>query len=323
MTTLGSNKIPVLVIGYNRPDFLSRTLEAIWKSKPSNIYIVIDGPKLDNAIDKKQVYKCQKIAEEFISKYKLNGKTHFRKENVGSAVNVLTGIMWFFNHEEFGAIIEDDCIIDSTFLDYLSDHRSFLNQHKIKIISGFRPNLDLKPNECLTLTHSPLTWGWATDYSSWNNLWANVLLLNKQKKIFKRGIKLHIFNFWKIGFRRSMEGKNDSWDILLAFSMLINDYLTLVPSKNLISNIGTDDRSTNTFNKDGLINIKTFAYTRLKPNLDPALKFISYNDKKIFNKLNSIKYYHLISPYVKNFINYFGGSDHYTDLLTRINRNKI
>ena len=323
MLTKELDRIPVLVIGYNRADFLSRTLEAIWLARPSNLYIVIDGPKAGSSMDEDRVISCQKVVKDFFSTHKLNGKTYFRKENVGSAVNVLTGIMWFFNHEKFGAIIEDDCIIESTFLDYLSDHKFLLNQHGIKIISGFRPNLELEPNESLALTHSPLTWGWATDSNSWLALWSDVLLLDKQKKIINRSIKHHIFNFWKIGFRRSMEGKNDAWDILFAFSMLFNDDLTLVPSKNLVSNIGTDNRSTNTLKKDELINLKTFPYSGLKPNLDIALEYIHSNDKKIFYRLNSIKYYHAISPYVKNFINYFGRTRNNTNLLARIDANRI
>ena len=317
------NKIPVLVIGYNRADFLARTLEAIWLAKPSNLYIVIDGPKAGNSVDESRVFGCQKVVNDFFSTHKLNGKTHFRKENVGSAVNVLTGIMWFFNHEKFGAIIEDDCIIEGTFLDYLNDHKFLLNQQRIKIISGFRPNLELKPNDSLALTRSPLTWGWATDLNSWNILWSDILELNKQKKVINRGIKHYIFNYWKIGFRRSMKGENDAWDILLAFNMLLNDYLTLIQPKNLISNIGTDNRSTNTFKKDHLINIKTFPYSGSKLSLENALEYIDSNDEKIFHKLNSIKYYHLISPYVKNFINRFRTARTNNDLLVRIDVNRI
>ena len=323
MLTKELDRIPVLVIGYNRADFLSRTLEAIWLARPSNLYIVIDGPKAGSSMDEDRVISCHKVVKDFFSTHKLNGKTYFRKENVGSAVNVLTGIMWFFSHEKFGAIIEDDCIIESTFLDYLSDHKFLLNQNGIKIISGFRPNLKIEPYDSLALTHSPLTWGWATDLNSWNILWNDVLSLDKQKKIINRNIKHHIFNFWKIGFRRSMKGKNDAWDILFAFIMLLNDYLTLVPSKNLISNIGTDNRSTNTIKKDELINIKTFPYSRLKINLESALEYIDSNDKKIFLKLNSIKYYHAISPYVKNFINYFYRTRKNIDLLARIDANRI
>lgn len=323
MLTKELGRIPVLVIGYNRADFLSRTLEAIWLARPSNLYIVIDGPKAGSSVDKGSVASCQKVVNEFFSTHKLNGKTHFRKENVGSAVNVLTGIMWFFNHEKFGAIIEDDCIIESTFFDYLSDHKYLLNQHKIKIISGFRPNLELKPNDSLALTRSPLTWGWATDLSSWNILWSDVLALNKQKKLINRSIKHYIFNYWKIGFRRSMKGENDAWDILLAFNMLLKDYLTLVPAKNLISNIGTDNRSTNTFKKDHIINIKTFPYSESKLSLDSALEYINSNDEKIFHNLNSIKYYHSISPYIKNFINCFRKARKNSDLLARIDVNRI
>ena len=198
-----------------------------------------------------------------------------------------------------------------------------MNQQRIKIISGFRPNLELKPNDSLALTRSPLTWGWATDLNSWNILWSDILELNKQKKVINRGIKHYIFNYWKIGFRRSMKGENDAWDILLAFNMLLNDYLTLIPPKNLISNIGTDNRSTNTFKKDHLINIKTFPYSGSKLSLENALEYIDSNDEKIFHKLNSIKYYHLISPYVKNFINRFRTARTNNDLLVRIDVNRI
>ena len=41
-------KNPVLIIAFNRPDFLNKLLLTLKKVKPKKIYISIDGPRLDN-----------------------------------------------------------------------------------------------------------------------------------------------------------------------------------------------------------------------------------------------------------------------------------
>ena len=321
--TIGFSRTPVLVIGYNRPDFLEKTLESVAAARPSKVYVVIDGPKSDSAEDKIKVIDCQVIAKKFEKDFEILTKFYFRENNTGSAVNILSALHWFFSQEEFGAIIEDDCIIEDTFIDYLIDYRSLLGRNRIRIISGFRPPLNIKPDNSISFTHSPLTWGWATDRNSWNSMWNEITFLHHKKKIKNPGLKHNVFNYWKVGFQRSILRRSDAWDILLAFNMLIHDCLTVIPQKNLVRNIGTDKRSSNTFGKDRLINIPTFPYKENSRDIEIDPPTITLNDKIIFNELNSIKRIHSISPFIKDLFYFFKRDKGSSDLFVYLKKNSI
>jgi hypothetical protein len=316
-------RTPVLVIGYNRWDFLSKTLNSVAAAGPSKVYIVIDGPKSDSFEDQKQVIQCQVISKKFQEEFGIPTKFYFRKNNTGSAVNILSAIHWFFSQEEFGAIIEDDCIIEDTFIDYLNDFRNLLGKNRIRIISGFRPRLNIKPDNSIAFTHSPLTWGWATDRNSWNKMWNEIILLYYKNKIKNPGFKHSVFNYWKVGFQRSITRRNDAWDILLAFNMLIHDCLTVIPQKNLVRNIGTDERSSNTFKKDKLINISTSPYEKGSHKSRIDSQNIALNDEIIFKDLNSIKRIHSISPFIKDLFYFFKWNKSSSDLFVFVEKNSI
>ena len=59
---MANNRTPVLLIGFNRPDFLAISLKEL-AATGRNIYIAIDGPR-DNS-DLEEVIKSRQLAKEF------------------------------------------------------------------------------------------------------------------------------------------------------------------------------------------------------------------------------------------------------------------
>ena len=52
---------PILIITFNRPDFLKKIISVLEKIKPKKIYFKIDGPRQGNKNDEKQILKTKKI----------------------------------------------------------------------------------------------------------------------------------------------------------------------------------------------------------------------------------------------------------------------
>jgi len=104
---------PVLLLCFNRPETTEKLFQEIKKVRPSKLYISCDGPRKNNFIDKKRVKKVREVVSKVdwpCKVYKL-----FRKDNLGLRKGIPDSINWFFNHEDSGIILEDDCILVPNF----------------------------------------------------------------------------------------------------------------------------------------------------------------------------------------------------------------
>ena len=108
---------PVLFVAFNRPAETVRVLNRILEANPVKLYIAADGPRSHVPTDHAN---CQETRREIL---RLIGTrpcaTLFREKNLGCREAVSSAITWFFEHEERGIILEDDCMPQTAFFDYM------------------------------------------------------------------------------------------------------------------------------------------------------------------------------------------------------------
>jgi hypothetical protein len=178
----------------------------------------------------------------------------FRDENLGCGTAVSTAITWFFDHEPEGIILEDDCLPAPDFFPYCSEllerHR---NDKRIMAISG----TNLVPQNFRTTEFSysfsnhNCIWGWAT----WRRAWDLYdFEMTDYKKVRGTGYLKNNFNskyeadYFNWVFERTFLFPSITWDYQWEFVRRINSGLTIVPQKNLISNLGFGEDATHTKN---------------------------------------------------------------------------
>lgn len=240
---------PVLLLIFNRPDVTRRVFNAIREVCPATLYIAADGPRKQKEQDKKLCEEARSIAENVDWDCKL--VTLFRDENMGCKMAVSSAITWFFEHEQEGIILEDDCLpaIDFFyFCDQMLDKYRF--DTRIHNITGTNLQQGLiRGNASYYFSQYSNIWGWA----SWRRVWqkydvdlsrytsADVEV--KLKTIFSdpflAGDWLKLFNDLKAG-------KIDTWDYQLNFITFFENALCVTPNVNLISNIGFRPDATHT-----------------------------------------------------------------------------
>src|SRR5277367_265131 len=109
-------RIPILFLIFNRPGCTTDTFEAISKIKPKKLYVAADGPRPgkpgENAL-------CEET-REIVNKidWDCDVKTLFRESNLGCKNAVSSAITWFFENEEMGIILEDDCMPAQSFFPF-------------------------------------------------------------------------------------------------------------------------------------------------------------------------------------------------------------
>lgn len=280
------SKSPVLLIAFNRPDTTERVMEQIKLSKPSRLYIAVDGPRASRPDEKAicDLVKTQTLAQVT---WPCEVKTLFREKNLGCKMGVSSAISWFFEHEESGVILEDDCLPHQSFFDFCDELlEKYKEDDRIAMISGDNYAEQFLIAESYGFTRYPHIWGWA----SWRRVWANydVGLSQLSDILAKHGTSLFTSKekpnpkeaaLWARNFSEVHQGKIDTWDYQFAFQAFIRRQLSIFPKYNLISNIGFDSRATHTLTETELAQMKT---TSLPLPLTHPLKMEAFQKRDAF-----------------------------------------
>ena len=245
----------VLFLVFNRPDTTAQVFEAIRQAKPPRLYVAADGPRAGREGEAERVAKVREIATAV--DWPCEVKTLFRTENVGCQHGPRQGIDWFFQHEEYGIILEDDCLPSQSFFWFCEAMlERFCGDESIMAVTGTNITRNLTFEADYFFSKYALMWGWA----SWRRAWAKydpdlsdwgTLKKRKWLKSLKIG-GLPFEYTWQRIFDRTTQLRDDAtwWDYQWIYTCWLHNGLTIAPAKNLIRNIGFSDDATHTFSND-------------------------------------------------------------------------
>ena len=131
---------PVVVFAYNRPDHLSRVLNALSNNRlagESDLFVFCDGAKEGaSEQDLTSISECRLVAKQ--AKGFKSITVIERGYNYGLADNIIGAVSDIVN--EYGKIItlEDDVITSEGFLQYMNDALDvYENDEKVMHVTGF------------------------------------------------------------------------------------------------------------------------------------------------------------------------------------------
>lgn len=242
---------PVLLIAFRRPELLQRVIEGLRIVRPARVYLAVDGPRRNADGDSEACASTRELAATL--DWGCEVKTLFREENVGCARGVSEAISWFFETEEFGIILEEDCLADPTFFTFAAELGCrYANDERVGMIGGFAPfrkNLDRASS--YVFVSQPMCWGWAT----WRRAWMNFDLLRGDSfdsSTLSRTLSkaylpdLRAVEYWTRQVRSASLRKIDTWDYQWLYALAKVGQLCVVPTHSLTINMGFAPRATNT-----------------------------------------------------------------------------
>lgn len=237
--------IPVLFLPFARPHYARLVFDSIKKAKPKKLYFYSD--KAREGYDEELMNN--NIIRNYISEvdWDCNLKTWFRDENVGVYDSILNAIDWFFDNEEQGIILEEDCMPSLSFFDFC---RQLLEKYKydkrIWYIGGNNLIQDYY-NGGFDYYFTPFAyqWGWATWADRWkkvNRTGFNTMIIKEYSlydQIYANSDAAKNAYEWL----QKRSGKDQlflprSWDYLFNMTMRCNGGFGIAPKNNLVSNIG-------------------------------------------------------------------------------------
>lgn len=242
--------VPILFIVFNRPTHAGLVFDEISKLKPSTLYIACDGPRPDYSTDYLNVELTKKI---FLNiDWDCNLKTMFRKDNIGCKLAVKGALDWFFEHEEHGIILEDDCLPSQSFFYFCKE---LLNRYsmdnRVMHINGFNQYGLVDENQSYGFTVNNFVWGWATWRRSWNlhdDLMGDLDEFIYKKYFLNISANKSLMKRWHSGLIKNLSPTFKSWVAPWQYSIWKNGGLGIFPTKNLVRNIGFDSMASG--NKD-------------------------------------------------------------------------
>ena len=248
-----SLKTAVLFLVFNRPEITSVVFEKIRQAKPIRIYIAGDGPREGYEGDKERVAKTRKIVAKI--DWPREVKTLFRDKNLGCKKGVSSAINWFFEYEEQGIILEDDCLPHLDFFTFCEDLLDrYADDERVSVISGNNfQNSKWRGDSSYYFSKYPHIWGWASWRRAWRHyqadipFWSNWINSNTW---LRHTSDKNERKYWQRIFKRIQSGKIDSWAYPWTASVWYKNGLTAIPNVNLVSNIGFGGEATHTQKKN-------------------------------------------------------------------------
>lgn len=232
---------PVLFLIFNRPETTSIVFEVIRQARPTRLFIAGDGPRTNKVGEAELVYKARNIAMSI--DWPCEVKTLFREKNLGCKYAVSSAISWFFQHEEYGIILEDDCVPHIDFFEYCETLlKKYENIPNVMAITGnnFQKGIR-RGDESYYFSRFTHVWGWATWRRAWYfydvevKFWDSWKNSSSWKEYWIRAIDRR---YWEKIFNDVFNGKINTWDYQWVLCIWRQNGLTATPNVNLVSNIG-------------------------------------------------------------------------------------
>lgn len=246
---------PVLVLAFNRPDTTERVLDALGLTRPSRVFLAVDGPRLDRTGEAERVAQVRDLVGRI--NWDCSVETLFRDRNLGCKLAVSQAISWFFSQVESGIILEDDCVPHPSFFPYVAELlERFRDDERVLMVSGDNFQRDRRTNYSYYFSLYTHIWGWATWRRAWQlydhdmTLWPELRDGNWLHDILG---ERNAVDYWRRIFEDTYQNRNTSWAYRWMFCAWAQGALTVLPKVNLVTNIGFGDSATNTFDLDDSI----------------------------------------------------------------------
>jgi len=239
----------VLFLIFNRPETTAKVFEQIRVAQPTRLYVAADAPRPGNNDDIIFCEQARSIIENI--DWQCEVKTLFKEENCGCKDAVSSAISWFFENEEEGIILEDDCLPASSFFKFCDILlEKYRDDTRIRHITGCNLQEGKKWGDAsYYFSNRTHVWGWA----SWRRVWDDYdIKLDRYNTLEIKEKLLNIYfdpliaDSWTNIFKDVKAGKVNSWAYPLDFINFFNNGLVIIPNENLVSNIGYGAGATNT-----------------------------------------------------------------------------
>lgn len=235
-----NREISVLVLFFANPERLEKVFDQGRKAKPHRLFLYQDGPRVGRN-DEEGIEACRRIVEDI--DWPCDVHRWYQEKNVGCDPSEYLSQKWAFSHVDKCIILEDDDVPSLSFFTFCAELLDkYENDERISMIAGMNHEEVSKnvPYDYF-FTSNVSIWGWATwkrvidkwdaSYSFLNDQY---LMETMKKKMLATQYRKNFLSMLK---RHAASGIEYYESIHMSY-MLLDSGLSIVPTKNMILNIG-------------------------------------------------------------------------------------
>ena len=237
--------VAVLILFFNRPDQLRQVFEQVRKARPSRLFLYQDGPRSDK--DMPGIMACRQVVEEM--DWDCEVMRMYQERNYGCDPSEYISQRWAFDNVDKCIVLEDDDVPSISFFTFCKEMLDrYEHDTRITMISGFNveeKTTDVDADYFFSTNFS--IWGWA----SWRRVidqwdaryeWLNdrYAVGDLQALIRERGYRDDFLPMC----RQHRSYHKPFYESIFWAHLLMSGGLCIVPSRNMVSNLGPTSDST-------------------------------------------------------------------------------
>jgi hypothetical protein len=238
---------PLLFMVFNRPEKTKMVWEKIRIAKPLKLYISADGPRIDRPDDKEKCDQVRKIVTNI--DWNCHVKYLLHDNNLGCSSAGKTAFDWVFSQEDDVIELEDDTVPSQSFFMFCQEVLDkYKNDEKIGYITG-QNFMGIKSGKA---SYFFSRYGGSSGWATWKRVYQqwDFKLMNIDSTIYTKEFRSNFdsefeYKYWLRKFKHYCKYGGNTYDLQSVFLIFKEDLKSIVPNKNLITNIGFDFEGTN------------------------------------------------------------------------------
>lgn len=239
--------VAVLLLFFTRTDSFQKVFDEVKKARPSKLFLYQDGPRGER--DMAGIEACRAIVADDQIDWECEVHRNYLEQNLGCDPSEYLSQKWAFSIVDKCIVLEDDDVPSQSFFLFCKELLDrYEHDERIAIISGFNTDevtTDVPYDYFFTSVQS--IWGWASwrrvidrwegDYAFLADAY-NMKLLEAMQH--QRGYRDEMIKM----FRDHHATGKEYYESIMWADMVLNSGLAIMPTKNLINNLGATNDST-------------------------------------------------------------------------------
>lgn len=237
--------IAVLILFFNRPKQLEAVFRQVRQARPSRLFLYQDGPRNEN--DLPGIQACREVVAQI--DWECEVHQLYQEKNYGCDPSEFISQKWAFSLADKCIVLEDDDVPALSFFPFCKEMLDkYEHDTRISMIAGFNPeevSPDVPYDYFFASTFS--IWGWASwkrVVDQWDEHYSfldDSFNMRQLQQLIKERKYRDDFIYM---CQRHRENGKAYYETIFHASMLFNSGLAIVPTRNMINNLGVTSDST-------------------------------------------------------------------------------
>ncbi len=237
--------IAVLILFFNRPDSLAKVFAEVKRARPTRLFLYQDGPRGER--DMEGIMRCREVVDDV--DWECDVRLFYQERNQGCDPSEYIAQKWAFSMADKCIVLEDDDVPSQSFFPFCKEMLDrYEHDDRIALVSGF--NCEERLDDCpydYIFTSVMSIWGWASwrrviDQWDSQHSFLDDQYNMKQLRALMRQRRMN-FDTLRACYDHRNTGR-EYYETILWAAMLFGSGLAIVPTKNLVNNLGAAQEST-------------------------------------------------------------------------------